>query len=62
MAAKRKYAPPKPDPNRPWSELTQAERNAAYSRALHAYSQGQGPNPQTQGQFFRERSAAQPEG
>jgi hypothetical protein len=62
MAAKRKYAPPKPDPNRPWSELTKAEQNAAYSRALYAYSIGEGPNPQTQGQFFRERSAAQPKG
>ena len=58
MAAKRKVAPPKPDPNRPWHELTQAEQNAHYSRALHAYSQGEGPNPQTRGQFFRERAAA----
>ncbi len=47
---------PKPDPDRPWSELTRAERNAAYSRALHAYAQGTGPNPKTQGAFFRERS------
>ncbi len=40
--------------------VPQPERNAAYSCALHAYARGEGPNPQTQGQFFRERSRSTP--
>lgn len=59
MAAKRKVAPPKPDPNRPWSELTKAEQNAHYSAALQAYGRGDGPNPQTRGSFDRERAASE---
>ncbi len=58
MAAKRKVAPPKPDPNRSWDKLTKAEQNALYVAALHAYAHAGGPNPATRGQFFRERSAA----
>jgi len=58
MAAKRTIAPPKPRPNRAWSELTKAEQNAEYAGALHAYAHGKGPNPKTQGQFSRERSTA----
>ncbi len=60
MAAKRKIAPPKPEPNRPWHLLTLPERNAAYSRALHAYGQGGGDNPGTRGEFFRAREAERP--
>jgi len=62
MAAKKKIAPPKPRPNRPWSELTKAEQNAEYSRALHAYAQGAGTNPQTRSQYFRERHSKQTPG
>jgi len=58
MAAKRKIAPPKPDPNRTWSQLTTAEQSARYSLALQAYTQGSGPNPQTRGKFFREQAQA----
>jgi len=58
MAAKRKIAPPKPDPNRSWDELTKAEQSAHYTAALHSYATAGGPNPKTSGQFFRERSAA----
>ncbi len=56
MAAKRKYPKPKLDPNRPWNELTPAEQNAHYSKALHAYGLGDGPNPGTQGEFFRTKT------
>jgi hypothetical protein len=55
--AKKKIAPPKPDPNRSWSELTIHEQNAEYSRALHAYSQGKGENPQARPQYFKARLA-----
>ena len=57
--AKKKIAPPRPKPNRPWSELTQPERNAEYSRALHAYSQGTGENPMGSSQYFKKRAAAE---
>ncbi len=57
MAAKKRVPPPQPVPNRSWAELTKAEQSAAYSAALHAYSQGRGPNPQTSGQYFRARAA-----
>lgn len=62
MAAKKKIAPPKPRPNRPWSELTKAEQNAEYSRALHAYAQGAGANPQTRPQYYRDRSGQESKG
>ncbi|GAC1586410.1 MAG: hypothetical protein NVS3B28_10130 [Candidatus Velthaea sp.] len=58
MAAKRKIAPPKPDPSRSWDELTKSEQSAQYNAALTAYAHAGGPNPKTRGQFFRERSAA----
>jgi hypothetical protein len=58
MAAKRKIAPPKPDPNRPWSELTKAEQSAHYSQALQAYAQGKGPNPRTLGEFTKAKASA----
>ncbi|MDB5094007.1 MAG: hypothetical protein JWO85_2108 [Candidatus Eremiobacteraeota bacterium] len=58
MAAKKKIAPPKPLPNRSWSELTKAEQNAEYSRALHAYAQGAGENPSTRLEYYRRRSAS----
>lgn len=59
MAAKRKVQPPKPDPNRPWSKLTPAERSAKYDRALTGYSRGTGTNPQTLGIFSRAQAAAE---
>ena len=62
MAAKKKIAPPRPRPNRPWSELTKPEQNAEYSRALHAYAQGQGENPQTRAQYYAARSSAEAKG
>lgn len=55
--AKKKIAPPKPKPNRPWSELTKHEQNAEYSRALHAYTQGKGENPMGRLQYYKQRSA-----
>ena len=58
MAAKRKIAPPKPDPNRPWDKLTKAEQNARYVAALRAYAHDGGPNPATRGRYFREQAAA----
>ena len=53
--AKKKIAPPKPTPNRPWSQLNKHEQNAEYSRALHAYSQGQGENPQSRPYYYKKR-------
>ena len=58
MAAKRKIAPPKPKPNRPWTELSKAEQNAQYTQALYDYSHGLGPNPLTLGDFARKNSSA----
>ena len=58
MAAKKKIAPPKPLPNRSWSELTKAEQNAEYSRALHAYAQGTAENPSTRLEYYKRRSAS----
>jgi hypothetical protein len=55
MAAKKKIAPPKPQPGRPWSELTKAEQNAEYVRALRAYTHEGGSNPATRGAYFRTR-------
>jgi hypothetical protein len=60
MAAKRKIAPPKPRLDLPWSQLTKAQQNAVYTRALHAYTQGEGPNPSTSGEFSRKQLAAEP--
>jgi hypothetical protein len=57
MAAKKNVPPPQPVPNRTWPQLTKAEQSAAYAAALHAYSTGKGPNPQTRGQYFRSRAA-----
>ena len=57
--AKKKIAPPKPKPNRPWSQLTKHEQNAEYSRALHAYSQGKGENPLARPQYYKTRAAAE---
>jgi hypothetical protein len=59
MAAKRKYPAPKPSLDRPWSELSKAERNQIYTKALHAYTIGEGPNPSTSGAFAREKAAAE---
>jgi hypothetical protein len=59
MAAKRKIAPPKPNMNLPWSELTKAQRNQIYTKALLLYGRGEGPNPGTSGQFARARTAAE---
>ncbi len=54
--AKKKIAPPKPVPNRPWPELNKHEQNAEYSRALHAYSQGKGENPQSRPFYYKKRN------
>ncbi len=59
MAAKKKVAPPKPTPGRSWSELTKAEQNAEYGRALRAYTHEGGANPTTRGAYFRAREANQ---
>jgi hypothetical protein len=59
MAAKKKIAPPKPRPDRTWSELTRAEQNAEYAQALLAYTREGGPNPSTSGAFNRARRAAE---
>lgn len=62
MAAKRKVKPPKPVPNRSWSELTTAEQNAEYTHALLAYSRGEATNPQTRLTYYRERTASETKG
>jgi hypothetical protein len=59
MAAKRKIHPPKPSLDRPWSELTKAERNKLYVRALNAYMTGKGPNPSSSTAFARAQVAAE---
>lgn len=58
MAAKRKVQPPKPRLDLPWTELTKAQQNLLYTRALHAYATGDGPNPATKTEFFRAQAAA----
>ncbi len=58
MAAKRKVQPPKPRLDLPWSELTKAQQNLLYTRALQAYSNGTGPNPATKAEFDRAQAAA----
>jgi hypothetical protein len=59
MAAKRKIAPPKPRLDLPWAELTKAQQNQLYTKALHAYGQGEGPNPGSSGDYSRQRRAAE---
>jgi hypothetical protein len=59
MAAKRKIAPPKPRLDLPWSQLTKAQQNKIYTKALHAYATGAGPNPSTSGAFARAQLAAE---
>ncbi len=56
MAAKKKIAPPKPTPGRSWAELTKAEQNAEYGRALRAYTHEGAENPETRGTYFRSRA------
>jgi len=58
MAAKRKVAPPKPRLDLPWTELTKAQQNTIYTRALYEYTTGKGPNPATKSEFFRAKAAA----
>jgi hypothetical protein len=58
MAAKRKIAPPKPRLDLPWTELTKAQQNLLYTRALQAYTIGKGPNPATKSEYFRKQVAA----
>ncbi|GAC1357648.1 MAG: hypothetical protein NVSMB31_18130 [Vulcanimicrobiaceae bacterium] len=60
--AKKKIAPPKPAPNRPWSQLDKHEQNAEYSRALHAYSQGKGENPRSRPDYYKKRAADETKG
>jgi hypothetical protein len=58
MAAKRKVQPPKPRLDLPWGELTKAQQNQIYTRALTDYTAGKGPNPATRAEFFRAKVAA----
>jgi hypothetical protein len=58
MAAKRKITPPKPRLDLPWVELTKAQQNLLYTRALQAYTTGKGPNPATKSEYFRKQAAA----
>lgn len=59
MAAKRKYAPPKPRMDLPWSELKKAQQNQLYTKALHLYTKGEGPNPGSSGDFHRAQVAGE---
>jgi hypothetical protein len=59
MAAKRKIAPPKPRLDLPWSELTKAQRNQLYTKALHEFGQGKGPNPGSSTEYSRKKTAAE---
>lgn len=59
MAAKRKVKPPKPRLDLPWADLTKAQQNLLYTRALTEYSAGKGPNPATKAEFFRAKVAAE---
>ena len=58
MAAKRKVKPPKPRLDLPWGELTKAQQNTIYTRALSEYTTGKWPNPATKTEFFRAQVAA----
>jgi hypothetical protein len=57
MAAKRTIHPPKPRLDLPWSELTKAQQNQLYTKALHDYTTGKGPNPTTSTAFARMKAA-----
>ncbi len=57
MAAKRTIHPPKPRLDLPWSQLAKAQQNQLYTAALHAFTQGEGPNPGTSGQYHRAKTA-----
>ncbi|GAC1521093.1 MAG: hypothetical protein NVS2B3_17410 [Vulcanimicrobiaceae bacterium] len=59
MAAKRKIAPPKLRTDLPWSQLKQTQQNQLYTKALHAYTTGAGPNPGSSGDFHRKQLAAE---
>ncbi|MDP9017829.1 MAG: hypothetical protein M3N19_05890 [Candidatus Eremiobacteraeota bacterium] len=60
--AKKKIAPPRPDPSRPWSELTKHEQNSLFSSALHEYTQGRGENPKSFFQYETQRKADEAKG
>lgn len=62
MAAKRKVAPLKPRLDLPWSQLTKAQQNKLYAKALHAYQSGEGANPATSTEFARKQVAAEVKG
>jgi len=60
MAAKKKIHPPKKSLDRPWADLTKAERNQIYTKALYAYtSGGGGANPGSSTEFARKRAAGE---
>jgi len=59
MAAKRKIAPPKPRLDLPWSQLKRAQQNQLYTKALHDYTTGRGPNPGSSGDFQRKQATAE---
>ncbi len=59
MAAKKKIHPPKKSLDRPWSDLSKAERNAVYTKALYAFTNGDGPNPDSSTAFARKQAAAE---
>jgi hypothetical protein len=62
MAAKRKIAPPKLRYDLPWVELTKAQQNKLYTKALFDYGRGAGPNPGTSTEYSRKLAAAEPKG
>lgn len=59
MAAKRKIHPPKPRLDLPWSELAKPQQNQLYTKALHLYTTGAGPNPGSSGDFHRAKVASE---
>lgn len=62
MAAKRTIHPPKLRLDLPWSQLAKAQQNQLYTAALHAYTQGESPNPGTSGQYHRAKVAEEAKG
>lgn len=62
MAAKRTIHPPRPNLDKPWSELTKAQQNQLYTKALHDYATGNGPNPTTSTAFARAKAAEEAKG
>lgn len=58
MAAKRKVTPPRPRMDLPWAQLAKAQQNKLYTKALHEYALGKGPNPGSSGDFHRKQSAS----